>query len=224
MNEPLQRWRANFITGLLVVLPAVVSVAIVRWVFGTISDVTDLLLFFLPQTLTHGEAGRGPIYWYWSLCALALGILLVTLVGRATRHYLGRRLIQSFDELMSRVPLLNKIYGTVKQVNEAFSSSKKSSFKQVVLIEYPRQGVYSIGFVTSDDHQEASAKLGQPVLGVFIPTTPNPTSGFLVVVPHDQIIRLDMSVAAGIKYIISLGSVTPEFHGRDDLVAGASPP
>lgn len=214
MTEALQRWRANFVTGLLVVLPTVVSIAIVRWVFGTVSDVTDLLLFFLPRSLTHAEAGHGPILWYWSLLALVLGVLLVTLIGRATRNYIGRRLIRALDELMSRVPLLNKIYGTVKQVNEAFSTGKKSSFKQVVLVEYPRTGVYSIGFVTSDEHPQASARVGQPLLGVFIPTTPNPTSGFLVLLPPEQVIRLEMSVAEGIKYIISLGAVTPELRAR----------
>lgn len=207
-------------TGLVVVLPAVISIAIARWFFGTVSNVTDLLLFFVPRTLTHQDQGRGPMYWYWSLLALFLGTLLVTLIGRAARNYLGRKLIQGVDELMSRVPLLNKIYGTVKQVNEAFSTSKKSSFKQVVLVEYPRKGIYSIGFLTSDEHYEIAAKLGQDVLGVFVPTTPNPTSGFLIVVPRAEVTLLDMSVSDAIKYIISLGAVVPEFRPRETHANG----
>lgn len=212
MRKHLLHWRANFLTGLVVILPAVVSIAVVRWVFGTVSNITDLLLFFLPTELTHGDDGRGPMHWYWSLLAFVVGVLLVTLVGRAARHYIGKKLIQAFDSWMSCVPLLNKVYGTVKQVNEAFSTTKKSSFKQVVLVEYPRRGVYSIGFVTSDEHQEASARLGLSLVGVFIPTTPNPTSGFLIVVPRDQVILLNMSVADGIKYVISLGTVVPDYR------------
>jgi uncharacterized membrane protein len=215
MREHFSRWRANFFAGLVVVLPTVVTIAIVRWLFGTVSNVTDLLLFFLPRTLTHIEDGRGPMRWYWSLLALLLGALLVTLVGRAARNYVGRRIIRAVDRLMSRVPLLNKIYTAVKEVNDAFSTSKKSTFKQVVLVEYPRQGIHTIGFVTSDQHPEASARLGQPMVGVFIPTTPNPTSGFLIVVARDQVTKMDMSVAEGIKYVISLGALVPDLSSRD---------
>jgi uncharacterized membrane protein len=150
--------------------------------------------------------------WYWSVLALLISFLLVALVGRATRNYVGRQLIRGVDRLMSSVPLLNKIYGTLKQVNEAFTSTQKSSFKQVVLIEYPRKGIHSIGFVTNDEIPEASVRLGQTMVGVFVPTTPNPTSGFLMVVPHDQIIRLDMTVTDAFKYVFSLGSIAPELR------------
>jgi uncharacterized membrane protein len=211
MKPTLLRWRANFLTGLAVVLPAVISIAIFRWLFGTVSNVTDTLLFFVPRGWTHAADGQGSLWWYWSLLALVLGLVLVTVTGRFARNYIGRKAIRIVDQLMFRVPLLNKIYGTVKQVNEAFSTGKKSSFKQVVLVEYPRRGLYSIGFITSDEHPEASAKLGRKVLGVFVPTTPNPTGGFLLVVPETDVILLDMSVADGIKYIISLGAIVPHY-------------
>ncbi len=209
MKQTLLRWRANFLTGLAVVLPAVISIAIFRWLFGTVSNVTDTLLFFLPHAWTHGPDGL--VFWYWSLTALIVGILIVIVLGRAARNYLGRKMIKFMDQVMFQVPLLNKIYGTVKQVNEAFSTGKKSSFKQVVLFEYPRAGLYSVGFVTSDEHPEAAARLNRKLLGVFVPTTPNPTSGFLIVVPEEEVIKLDMSVADGIKYIISLGAITPAY-------------
>lgn len=217
MRSIASRWRADFLTGLAVVLPAVISLAIVRWLFGTVSNVTDLLLFFVPRHLTHQRNGEGDMYWYWSLAALLLAVLLVSLVGRGARFYVGRRLIRLIDNVLSRVPLLNKIYVTVKQVNEAFSSTKKSAFKQVVLFEYPRRGIYSVAFVTSEEHPEASAKVGKKMVGVFVPTTPNPTSGFLLVVPESDVIPLEMSVAEGIKYVISLGSVTPEYQPRIDV-------
>lgn len=217
MRSIASRWRADFLTGLAVVLPAVISLAIVRWLFGTVSNVTDLLLFFVPRHLTHQRNGEGDMYWYWSLAALLLAVLLVSLVGRGARFYVGRKLIRLVDNVLSRVPLLNKIYVTVKQVNEAFSSTKKSAFKQVVLFEYPRRGIYSVAFITSEEHPEASAKVGKKMVGVFVPTTPNPTSGFLLVVPENDVIPLEMSVADGIKYVISLGSVTPEYQPRIDL-------
>ncbi len=212
MTSPFHRWRANFLTGLAVVLPAVITLGVVSWLFGTVARFTDTLLFFLPRTLTHQREGTGDMYWYWSLAALGLAVLLLSLVGRATRYYVIRRVIGFVDVWMLRLPLLNKIYGTIKQVNEAISSSKKSAFQQVVLIEYPRAGLYTIAFVTSDEHPEIEARLGQDVVGVFVPTTPNPTSGFLLAVPRSQVQPLDMSVAEGMRYVITLGSVVPGYH------------
>jgi uncharacterized membrane protein len=212
MKSQLAEWRTNFITGLAVLLPAVVSLIVLFWLLSRISDITDLLLFFLPKSWTHERGGEGPMYWYCSLAALLLGIFLVAAMGRLARYYLGRKMIELLDELLCRVPLLNKIYSIVKQVNEAFSSSQKSAFKQVVLVEYPRPGLYSVAFITNDEVQEAQAKTGKRLLGVFVPTTPNPTSGFLLIVPEEQITRLDMSVADGIKYVVSLGMIAPDYQ------------
>ena len=122
------------------------------------------------------------MYRYWSVVAIALAILLITILGLLTRYYIGKRLIALMDTVMLRVPLLNKVYSTIKQVNEAFSSGKKSSFKTVVMIQFPGPGLYSLGFLTSEQHDEVQAKSGRDVVCVFVPTTPNPTSGFLVLV------------------------------------------
>ncbi len=210
-NRFLGQWRGNFLTGLAVLLPTVITLAIFKWLFGTIASLTDLLLFFLPTHLTHAEAGKGPMYWYWSLAALALAVALVSAVGLLTRYYVGKRLLEWLDTGMLHLPVLNKIYGMIKQVNEAFSSGKKTSFKTVVLVEFPRPGIYSIGFLTSEKHDEIQVKTNERVVCVFIPTTPNPTSGFLVLIPEEKVTKLDMSVAEGIKYIISLGSVSPDY-------------
>jgi uncharacterized membrane protein len=205
------QWRANFFTGLAVVLPAVLSIAVLVWLFGIVSNITDTLLIFLPNSWTHKDRGVGPLYWHWRLLALILTIILVSLMGRLTRYYIGKKVIEMLDAALLRVPLLNKIYGTIKQVNEAFSTNKKSAFRQVVLVEFPRAGQYSVGFVTGEQTQEVQAKTKEKVVGVFIPTTPNPTSGFLVFVPEDSLTKLDMSVADGIKFIVSLGSLSPEY-------------
>ena len=210
-KKALIRWRGDFFTGLAIVLPAVISIAVVVWLFGTVANITDTLLIFLPKEWTHRDNGAGPMHWYWSLCALLLAVLLIGLVGGLARYYFGKKLIQLVDFALLRVPLLNKIYSTIKQVNEAFSPSNKSSFKQVVLVEFPRPGSYSVGFLTGEDHKEVQQKTREHVLSVFVPTTPNPTGGFLVLVPEREITRLDMSVADGIKFIISLGAIAPDF-------------
>ncbi len=196
--------RDNFFAGLAVVLPAVISVALLSWLFGNISTVTDKLLFFLPHKRTHDA--NGVVIWYWSLLALVIAVILICAIGRLTRNYIGEKFIDLADQLMLRIPLLNKIYGTVKQVNDAFASNK-SSFKGVALVPFPHQGSLSLGFITSE---QTSPKTGEKLIGVFVPTTPNPTAGFLVFIPEADVTRIDMSVADGIKLIISLGAISPD--------------
>jgi len=207
------RWRASFFTGLAVALPALLTLAAVKWLFGTISSFTDTLLFFLPYVLdpkaVYENGQSGPMFWHWSLLALGLAVVLISIVGVLARYYIGKRLIEWLDLAMMNIPLLNKFYGAIKQVNEAFSGNK-NSFKTVALVEFPREGMYSIGFITNEQRGEVQQKTKEKVIAVFIPTTPNPTSGFLVLVPEDKVTKLDMTVADGIKYIVSLGSIAPE--------------
>jgi uncharacterized membrane protein len=205
------RWQANFWAGLAIVLPAVISIAALMWLFGTVATITDTLLIFLPRGWTHHDQGNGALYWYWSLTALLLAMLLIGLVGLLARNYFGKRMIQWVDSALLRIPLLNKIYGATKQVNDAFSSTNKTAFRTVVLVEFPRADVFSIGFITSEPELEVQSKIPEKMVSVFVPATPNPTSGFLIFVPEDKVRKLEMSVADGIKYIISLGSILPEY-------------
>jgi uncharacterized membrane protein len=225
------RWRRSFLTGLAVSLPALLTLAAIKWIFGTISTFTDTLLFFLPYFFKKNGADEsvssgygihfldpktvyvngqdGAMFWYWSLLALMLAAAVITTIGVLAQYYIGRRMLEWLDTLMMNVPVVNKFYGAIKQVNEAFAGNK-NSFKTVVLVEFPREGMYSVGFITSEQHAEVQQKTKEKVVAVFIPTTPNPTSGFLVLVPEDKVTKLDMSVADGIKYIVSLGSISPE--------------
>ena len=191
-------------------MPAVISVAVVVWLFTNVSNLTDTLLFFLPRSLTHQalpDGREGAILWYWSCAALLWAALLVIMVGRYGRYYLGRKVIEMTDQAMMRIPLLNKVYGTVKQVNESFTSNK-SSFKQVVLVAFPHEHSRSVGFVTGEQ-----TTLGvEPLLSVFVPTTPNPISGFMMLVPETEVVKLDISVAEGIKFVISLGAIAPAMN------------
>ena len=118
------------------------------------------------------------------------------------------------DTGLGRLPLVNKIYPILKQVQETVTSEKKDAFKTVVLVEFPSAGIYSLGFITSEQHAEVQARTREHMVCVFVPTTPNPTSGFLILVPEQKVTKLDMSVADGIKYIISLGSVAPPWEPR----------
>jgi uncharacterized membrane protein len=207
------RWRASFFTGLAVTLPTIVSVAAVVWLFRTAANFTDMLLFFpkfvLDKKFIYANGVAGEMFWYWSLFAFVLAVALISVVGVLARYYIGKRMIEWLDVAMMNVPLLNKFYGAIKQVNEAFSGNKHS-FKTVVMVEFPSAGIYSIGFITNEQRGEVQQKTKQNVVCVFVPTTPNPTSGFLILVPEDKVTKLDMSVADGIKYIVSLGSITPE--------------
>lgn len=205
----LARWRANFFTGLAVILPGVISIGALVWIFGTVAKFTDTLLFFLPHDITHRDHGAGTTFWYWSLAAFVLTVVLISAVGLAARNYFGKKMIEWADTALMRIPLLNKIYGATKQVNDALVTGNKNSFKTVVLVEFPRAGSYSMGFLTSED-AEFRVNPAEKLVCVFVPTTPNPTAGFLLLVPDEKVMRLKMSVADGLKYIISLGAIAPE--------------
>ena len=209
-----RRVRRNFFTGLAVVLPVIISIGIALWLFNKAVDVSDVLLYpfrFIPgmelaDIWKDGNPGSD-LYWWWKVVAIVEAVALTGFLGFLTRYYVGKKLVQLVDYIILNVPLLGKIYGTVKQVNQAFTSEKKSSFKQVVMVEFPRKGLYSVGFVTAE---QVKTESGESIISIFVPTTPNPTTGFLLVLPESKVTLLDMSVAEGIKYIVSLGAVPPE--------------
>ena len=205
----LALWRADILAGLAITAPAIISVGVVVWLFGSVTRVTNVLLIFLPASWTHPRLPNGALgdafSWYWSVFAFCLTVFFIGLIGRYGRNYFGRQAIQWTDHTLMRVPLLNKIYGAIKQVNASFSNNK-SSFKQVVLVPFPHGVSRAIGFVTGEQISPENQKL----VTVFVPTTPIPTSGFLLLFPESEITYLDMSVADGIKFIISLGAISPD--------------
>jgi len=190
--------RKSFFAGLLVVVPVAASIGILLWLFNTITD------WLLPSSLLQHRQS-----FLFRVVALMISVLLMTCVGWITRWMIGRRLIIAGETLIQRVPLLNKTYGFIKEISQTLLSGKKTMFERVVLVEYPRPGVYTIGFVTSEATGETQIKTRQQVINVFLPTTPNPTSGWLALVPREQVIDLDMSVADGMRLVISGGSVAP---------------
>ncbi|HUJ10507.1 MAG TPA: DUF502 domain-containing protein [Verrucomicrobiae bacterium] len=213
MNAAWKSLRNSFFAGLLVVLPAAASVLILVALFTWL---TDLLLpdILRQQMLT-------PLY---RLIALVAFVVFTTLVGWVTRLVIGRRLVALGENVIARVPLLNKTYGFMKEISQTLLASRRTMFRRVVLVQFPRVGLYSVGFVTSETEGEAQEKTKETVVNVFVPTTPNPTSGYLILVPREQLINLDMSVAEGMKLVISGGAVVPPFKSAPLPLDGSAPP
>ena len=210
MKQALKSLRNNFLVGLLAILPLGLSLAIFFWLVGAVLGITDKLLVFLPDQLR--ETGWKPLLRF---LAFVISVVLVTLLGFVAKNVLGKSLLNATESLALRVPLLNKIYGGVKQIIEAFSMSKKGVFQRVVLVRYPYRDSFAIGFVTSEARGEVQDRTADEVINVFVPTTPNPTSGFLLMVPKRESIALEMSVADAIKLVISGGAVVPPSPGPE---------
>jgi uncharacterized membrane protein len=134
----------------------------------------------------------------------------VIATGMIVANLLGKRLVAAWESLLDRIPLVRSLYKGIKQIMEAVLATDAKSFRKVLLVEYPRKGVWSLAFMTSDDLGEVQKKTNSDVISVFIPTTPNPTSGFVIMVPQSEAIELEMSVEDGLKMIISMGVVVPK--------------
>ena len=206
------RIRRYFIAGLLVWLP----VGATFLVFTLALDLVDRLLFLLPPPW-RPEALLG-----FRIPGLGLILVLIVFVvtGVLAANLLGRRLVKSYESVLARIPFVRTVYSAVKHFAEVVFSDSTASFKKVLLIEYPRENLYSIAFQTSENPAEVQAATGEPVVAVFLPTTPNPTSGFMLFVPTRSVVELDMSVEEALKMIISLGVVVPPWHPvhpTDDL-------
>jgi len=198
------RLRRYLVAGLLVWLPVGVTIL----VFGVLLDLMDQVLLLIPQAyrpetlLGFRIPGLGAV--------LALAVLFTT--GVLVANLLGRQLVLWYEGLLARIPLVRSVYGGVKNFAAVLLSDTGKSFKKVLLIEYPRKGIYRVALQTSDTVDEIAAVTGKDVITVFVPTTPNATSGFLVFMPREDVIELTMSVEDALKMIVSLGVVVPEWH------------
>ncbi|MDX1336227.1 MAG: DUF502 domain-containing protein [Gammaproteobacteria bacterium] len=196
----MQALRRYLIAGLLVWVPLGITVLVISVMVGMM-DQTILLIppQWRPEALLgFNIPGLGVV--------LVLGIVLLT--GMIVANILGRKLVGLWDAILARIPLVRNIHSAVKQVMETILNSGSQSFRKVLLIEYPRKGIWTLAFQTGEVSGEIRNKTGMPVVTVFVPTTPNPTSGFVLVVPKDELIELDMSVEEGLKLIMSLGVVS----------------
>ena len=171
-------------------------------------DLMDRLLFLIP-TPFRPEALLG---FRIPGLGVVLALLVLVTTGMLVANLLGRRMVHFYESLLARIPLVRTVYGAVKHFAEVVFSDSGNSFKKVLLIEYPRKGLYSLCFQTSENPPEVQSRAGNVIVTVFLPTTPNPTSGFMLFVPAEDVTELDMSVEDALKMIISLGVVVPEWH------------
>lgn len=202
--------RNAFITGLLLLLPLGVTVIVMNFLLEKIgAPSTSFIFWYVPQELRE-QAWMELLLNGASIIVIAL---MVAILGILSRYFLGKLVVGLAEKVITSVPFINSVYKTVKQVVDTFSDQKKSAFQRTVLVEFPRKGVYSIGFITSVAEGEVQVKTKEMVVNVFVPTTPNPTSGFLLMVKREEIIDLDMTVGDGMKMIISGGAITPPYPG-----------
>ncbi len=188
----MRRLQRFFLTGIVIILPAATTIYLLWLVFNFLDRLAGNMLRVL---LGRQIPGLG----------LIVMLIVVLAAGALATNFIGRYFINLWDQLLCNIPLVNSIYRTLKQMAEAFWREDKKAFKKMVMIEYPRRGIYSLGFLTGPAPAETNMRAEKDLVNIFVPTTPNPTSGFLLLVPIEDITYLDMSIEEGLKCIISAG-------------------
>lgn len=196
--------RKYLIAGLLVWMPLGITFLVIRAIVGFL----DNTLLLLPEAYQPDNL----LGFHIPGLGVLLAVILVQATGMIVANLLGRRLVSAWESLLSRIPLVRTLYAGVKQIMEAVLATDAKSFRRVLLVEYPRRGIWSLGFMTTDQLGEVQQKTESDVIGVFVPTTPNPTSGFVLMIPEHEVIYLDMPVEQGLKMIISMGTVVPDWQ------------
>jgi uncharacterized membrane protein len=202
----VRRW---LLTGLLVIVPGVITVWVLHWIVGTL----DQTLLILPEAWQPQRLLGVHIPGFGVL--LTLAILLT--IGAVASNIVGRKLVAWGDALIGRIPVVRSIYSSVKQVSDTVFSDSGNAFRTAVLVQWPREGVWTVGFVTGAPAMEVARYLRDEYVSVYVPTTPNPTGGYFVLVRKSECVELEMSVDAALKYIVSMGVVAPAAPARDDL-------
>lgn len=195
--------RNAFISGALLLAPLIVTVWAFTQIIALIGGTVRPLFF------DHLPASLRDLPFLWDVVSTLLVILLVTLLGYVSRYVFGKYFVSIGERFMLSIPGVSAVYNTVKQIVDTFGTQNRNLFNKVVLVQFPRTGVWSIGFLTNKAQGEAQTKTGVEAWTVFVPTTPNPTSGFLLLLPRSEIVELDLSVGEGMKMIISGGAVVP---------------
>ncbi|OVZ59377.1 hypothetical protein CDO44_12255 [Pigmentiphaga sp. NML080357] len=196
-------FKRYFVTGLLIWVPLVITVWVLSLVVSTLEAV-------VPSVLTSESLFGRHIPGF----GLAVVIVVVLLTGMGAANLLGRKLLEIWEGLLQRIPLVRSIYNSVKQVSDTVLAPNGQAFRKAVLVQYPRQGAWTLAFLTGTPSGEVAAHLPADCVSVYVPTTPNPTSGFFLMVPRADIVELGMTVDAALKYIVSMGVVAPGSPAR----------
>ena len=208
------RIRSWFFTGLVVTAPVLLTIYITWSAIEIIDSQVANLLPHFAETAYSDIPGIG----------LLIGFGLITIIGALAAGFLGRWLINLGESLLSRMPVVRSIYGATKQILETVVSAQSDAFREVVLVEYPRKGLWVIGFVTGNTKGEVDTLINHDMVNVFIPTTPNPTSGFLLFCPKKEVVFLEMEVEEAVKMVVSGGIVTPPDRSGGKKIAKKSAP
>lgn len=201
-----RKFRNAFLTGLLIFLPLGTTIFVLNFLLDLFKDPVTRLAFQLGLSEESFFFGLETLL---AALGLILGVLGLTLLGFLSNYVLGKFFISSTEKFLDKVPFLNTVYRSVKQIVETFGKDNRAVFKAVVLIEYPRKDCWVLGFLTGDASSDTEDVVGKKLSNIFVPTTPNPTSGFLLLVPREEVHFLKMSVGDGMKMLISGGAVVP---------------
>jgi len=199
-------FKSVFLTGLLVLVP----LAITLWVLNLVIGTMDQTLLLLP------ESWRPERMFHMRLPGLGAVLTLAFIfgVGLLTHNFIGQKLVEWWNVLVRRIPIVGPLYGSIQQVSDTLLSSNGNAFRKALLIEYPRKGSWTIAFLTGIPGGDVVNHLREDHVSVYVPTTPNPTSGFFLMVPKSEVVELDMTVDAALKYIVSMGVVAPATSPR----------
>ncbi|MGM0369684.1 MAG: DUF502 domain-containing protein [Bacillota bacterium] len=199
----LKKIRNYFIAGLVALLPLWATVSIIVAVVNLVENKFGPVVKLVFEHDSYG------------ILSLLLTLAIILAVGAIARNVIGKKLIELGEKILDKIPIVRKIYFTVQQLVSGMFLREKTAFEDVVLIEFPKDDVYQIGFLTNNNTGEIDNKTDLELVNVFVPTTPNPTSGRLALVPRDRVINLEMTVEEGLKYVVSAGTVIPKFRGEN---------
>lgn len=214
----MKHFRRYLVAGLLVWVPLGVTVLVLKLIADLLSGLVLLPPAYRPENLLGVH-----IPYLDVLATLVIALTVLFLTGLIVANFLGRQLVNFWESVLDRIPLVRSIYSAAKKFSEVLFAETSQSFKKVLLIEYPRKGLYSLCFQTSNSLEEVQARTDEEVICVFVPTTPNPTSGLILLVPKRDVIELDMDVESALKMVVSLGVVVPRWVRRPGTAPLAPP-
>jgi uncharacterized membrane protein len=207
MKLPIKKY---LLAGLLVWLPLAITIWVLHWLVGLLDGVFLWMMYGLDSVISVG--GVNPVAGLRDVPGLGVGLilLLLLLTGALVSNVAGRWLVRQWDRLFTQIPIVKSIYTSVKKVSDTLFSSNGNAFRKAVMLQYPRAGSWTIGFQTGSPSGEVAQHLDGEWMSVYVPTTPNPTSGFFLLVPCADVIELSMSVDEALTYVISMGAVAPD--------------
>jgi uncharacterized membrane protein len=196
--------RTWLLAGLLVLVPLMITVAVLNWVVSTLDETLRILpAQWQPEVL---------LGFYIPGLGVLFALIILLLIGAATSNFIGKKLVNWWDGLLNRIPVVRSVYAAVKQVSDTLFSNKGNAFRKALLIQWPREGLWTVAFLTGKPGSTVNNQLGDGYISVYVPTTPNPTSGYMMLVREIDCKPLDMSVDEALTYVISMGVIVPPDH------------